>query len=77
MKSYLFCDGELVREYDTDCPKMDEWLHSNFRLGIYNRGYLFTRQFSDKDRQWYRPDYTPVLPQDVPKEYKMLVLLLG
>lgn len=75
MKSYLFYEGELVREYDHDSPRMDERLHSNFRLGIYNRGYLFNKTFPNKERSWYRPNYTPLFPDEVPKQYRLMVLL--
>jgi hypothetical protein len=76
MKSYLFCGGELVREYAQIFPDMSEWLHGNFRLEIYNKGYVYTRKYHDRQRTWYRCDYTPVLLEDVPKEYRLLLLLL-
>ena len=28
------------------------------------------------DGEWYRSDYTPVLPEDIPKELLLLTLLL-
>ena len=76
MKSYLFSHGELIQEYDHSSPNMREWLHSSFGLEIYNQGYVYTKRFFDKENHWYRCDYTPVLIEDVPKEYRTYVLLL-
>ena len=76
LKSYLFANGELVKEYNHYAPRMNEWLHGVFRLEIYNKGYIYTKTFEDKHMTWYRCDYTPVRLEDVPKEYRTMVLLL-
>lgn len=76
MKSYLFYADQLVTEYETDCPSMQQFLHSTWGLEIYNGGYLYTRTFGMKARSWYRPDYTPVMTHEVPKELQLLVALL-
>ena len=44
---------------------------------IYNGGYLLHPGFITTGVRWYRCDLTPVRDEYVPKELKMLVLLMG
>jgi len=43
------------------------------RYGIYDDTYVFVLP----DRAWYRPDLTPVLLNDVPKEHRAALLILN
>ena len=51
-------------------------MFNRFRGGVLPDGaYLLTIQ-PNNWKHWYRSDFTPVLPVDVPKPYKLLELLL-
>lgn len=76
MYSYLFYGGTLVKEYDHHCPYMGEYLQTDWGREIYNGGYLYTQIAGEKTRQWYRPDYTPVVESEVPKEYRLQLAIL-
>ena len=76
MKNTLvFYAGVFYGEYP-----FDEW--SPFKgLGALPDGaYILLPQpsavFFGRNTRWYRPDLTPVLLMDVPKEYLVLSLLL-
>lgn len=70
----LYYANRLVHEFEDRYPKLAQYLHTNWGLEIYNGGYLHVYD-SFGDGLWYRPDYTRVLPQDVPKELIVLELL--
>lgn len=74
-KSRLYYGNQLVQEYDYPI-RMDQYLHTNWGLEIYNGGYISTYDPSTNSYGWFRCDYTPVLPEDVPKELIVLELIL-
>lgn len=71
MKLHLFYANQLVEEIELS-PSM--WRHIRETHGdeIYQGGWLFCR---DAD-EWYRCDSTPALLADVPKDLRVLALLL-
>lgn len=74
--SRLYYANQLVQTFDHPFPKLDQYLHTNWGLEIYNGGYISTYVSALDSYEWFRSDYTPVLPQDVPKELIVLELLL-
>lgn len=78
MKAKLFYGKQLVEEFGPDqpSPSMSQYLHTNWGLEIYNGGFLFASKDGGKTFGWFRPDYTPILLEDVPKEYILLELIL-
>lgn len=77
MKSRLFYAGQLVGEYSSWFPSMSQFLHTNWGLEIYNWGYLYASKDYGRTYEWFRADGTPVLLEDVPRELRMLNLLLS
>lgn len=59
---------------DTDMAEL-KLLHTTCGSEIYNGAYQYWVGSHDS-RAWYRMDGTPVLLDDVPKELRMLVLLM-
>ena len=74
-KSRLYYGTQLVEESDRPIS-MDQYLHTNWGLEIYNGGYISTYLSATNRYEWFRCDYTPVLPEDVPKELIVLDLIL-
>lgn len=70
----LYYANQLVDEFEDRYPKLAQYLHTNWGLEVYNGGYLHVYDYGDVST-WYRPDLTPVLIQDVPKELILLELL--
>lgn len=73
-----FYAGQLLHEF----PKGYGWSSASTFLNrwsaeIYNGAYLHENPQNDFQHAWYRADLTPVLDVDVPKELKLLVLLLN
>lgn len=73
-KTRLYYANQLVQEFGVRFPSLSQYLHTNWGLEIYNGGYLHCYGPKGKS-EWYRPDMTPVLLQDVPKELIVLELL--
>lgn len=72
----LFHEGELVEAF-TDTPfNMKQYLHTNWGLKIYNNGWVYRPSLPYNGSPWYRPDLTPSLIADVPKDIQLLALLL-
>lgn len=77
MKTLLLYEGEVVQEFEPGPISLQQYLHSNWGLKIYNEGYVYAPSNTYRGSPWYRCDLTPVLLEDVPKELRVLVLLLG
>lgn len=84
MKVFLFFENELVQTWEGQhissvMPKqLADYLHTQWGSQIYNRGYLWAAEKAGwMEAGWYRPDRTPLLDWQVPKELKALALLLG
>lgn len=75
MKSFLFYGGQLVQEFNTAQPDLSQYLHTQWGLEVYNNGITAICQNS-KPVEWYRSDRTPILLEDVPKDLRILLLLL-
>ena len=64
---HVFYANQLYKSVEVDRD------YSLIDLGpeVYNGGYLI-----GSSRKWFRCDLTPVLDEDVPKELKLLALLM-
>ncbi len=74
-KTRLYYANPLVDTFEEGYPSLSQYLHTNWGLEIYNGGYVHQYD-SSGNGEWYRCDWTPVLPQHVPKELIVLELLL-
>jgi hypothetical protein len=65
----IFFAGMLYDEVDD--------MH-RIRFDLPDGVYIYRRERydNDKDRQWFLKDLTPILLDDVPQEYRTLLLLL-
>lgn len=75
-KTLLFYEGEVVQEFEPGLISLRQYTLSNWGLRIYNEGYVYWPSNPYRGSLWYRCDLTPVLLQDVPKEYRVLALLM-
>jgi hypothetical protein len=77
-KTFLFYAGELVQVFEPGTFTMDQYTHSTWGWEVYNGCYLYgcPTRFPVKPA-WYRGDRTPVLEADVPKELKLLLLIVS
>jgi len=69
--TYIFYAGQLHSSFPTGSEGLRGYRLARLGAEIYNGAYLFA-----PNKKWYRCDLTPVLDEDVPKELKMLVLLM-
>ena len=72
MSSVLIFYGTLIYG---ECT-MANIKNTSFRLDLPDDCLLYFKP-PLFDRHWYRKDLTPVLIEDVPKEIKMLCLVMG
>lgn len=75
-KAYLFYANQLHTELEFHLNSLGGVAHHIYhQLGgeIYNGGYLY---LPSENHRWLRADLTPVLLEDVPKELRLLVLLM-
>lgn len=80
MKILMFYGGSLYGDYSsTELDTIHLALSADITRELRNGAYLYYTEAikgSSTDTRWYRGDGTPVLLNDVPVEYKALVLLL-
>lgn len=76
-KTLLFYEGEVVQEFEPGRISLQQYTLSNWGLRIYNEGYVYWPSNPYRGSPWYRCDLFPVLIEDVPKELRVFVLLLG
>lgn len=76
MKTLLLYAGELAQEFEPGRISLQQYTLSNWGLKIYNGGYVYWPTNPYNGSPWYRCDLTPVLLENVPKEYRVLALLL-
>ncbi len=75
---YVFYAGQLIGQYST---KNFNTYKSKCGTEIYNGAYVYRQSYRehfslDYSNGWFRMDTTPVLIEDVPKELRLLLLLL-
>lgn len=72
----VFYAGEVLLEFDK-FKEFDTWRRACIHGApeFYNGAYVYNHDDREA-RHWYRMDCTPVLLNDVPKELRLLVLLL-
>lgn len=71
---WLFDEGEFIVKC---ASSSDVRNYTNSTVQNYNTTYIFTLgSYLGKDG-WYRADFTPCLIEDVPKEYRTMLLLMG
>lgn len=78
MSALLFYAGQLVVELTTSMIQglgLSRYIQTYIGPEIYNGGYLYSPG-SGVPYAWFRCDLTPVLTEDVPKELRLLVLLM-
>lgn len=73
-RTRLYYANQLVDTFEKRYPSLSQYLHTNWGLEVYNGGYLHIYDQLGYGL-WHRPDFTPVLIQDVPKELILLELL--
>lgn len=79
MSTLLFYAGQLVEEVTTSKLLglgLSRYIQTIHGQEIYDGGYLYMPYRSSKPNDWYRCDLTPYFTEDVPKELRLLVLLM-
>ena len=73
---YVFYAGLLYSQFST----LNGFLLFKNQCGaeIYNGAYVYSRRYAHvpTENNWYRMDGSPVFIEDVPKELRLLLLLL-
>ena len=73
---YVFYGGLLYSQFST----LNDFLLFRNQCGaeIYNGAYVYSRRYAHvpTENNWYRMDGSPVFIEDVPKELRLLLLLL-
>ena len=70
---HVFFEGQLLISFE-DNVSFQQWrrMLPNCWPEVYNRGYAL----STAGQEWWRMDLTPVLINDVPKEIRVMALLM-
>ena len=76
-RAILFYGGQVVQRFEPgEIVTCAQYLHTQWGYEVYNGGYLhWPAMESLYGYVWYRPDLTPVMLADVPKEYRLLALI--
>ena len=67
MAGYMFSNGGYLADFDFYSTPTVEYPKDAY--------FLITKEHHTRD-EWFRADLTPVLLEDVPKEYQAMLLLL-
>jgi hypothetical protein len=80
MRALLFYADRLVEIITLDMltgVSLSRYILTTHGQEIYNGGYVYSRWRPKDPPEWWRCDSTPVLDDHVPKELKLLLLLLN
>jgi hypothetical protein len=81
MRALLFYANQLVDELEYPDPigfnKLGRLVQSLYGHEIYNGGYLYAAVSDSTPCRWWRCDLTPLLDDEVPKELRLLLVLLN
>lgn len=74
MKYTVFFGHQIYAQYENmSAMRKDLYPHTDVQVAVYNGGHVY----DSASQEWYRPDMTPVLIEDVPAELRMLHLILN